>query len=121
MDTDHVDLDRGRLVVNRHQVRFELSYVRTTTGPWLFITGPRGAQRTVEPEFFNRYADEATHFHLRVKVEAGFQICEKCGNTAEWIRKTQFTGEHYFCLQHAEAEENFMQEDPSSFVWVELK
>lgn len=46
--------------------------------------------------------------------------CAYCNLTAEWIRKTQFSGVHYFCPQHAKEEEDFGKEDKSYFFWERI-
>jgi hypothetical protein len=46
--------------------------------------------------------------------------CDMCDRPAEWVRKTQFSGNHYFCDEDAHKESNFGQEDPSCFVWKKL-
>jgi len=38
-----------------------------------------------------------------------------CENQASWVRHTQFAGNHYFCTDHALAEDNFGQDDVSYF------
>lgn len=43
--------------------------------------------------------------------------CDECGQPAKWVRATQFSGNHYFCEEHAHQEKNFGAEDPSYFVW----
>lgn len=48
------------------------------------------------------------------------RLCGLCGRQATWVRYTQFSGNHYFCLRHAEKESDFGQEDPSYFVWKKL-
>jgi len=37
--------------------------------------------------------------------------CLFCGKEADYIRHTQFAGDHPFCAQHAEAEDDFMSND----------
>ncbi len=39
---------------------------------------------------------------------------------ATWVRRTQFSGDHYFCTRHAKREANFGMKDPSYFVWEKL-
>lgn len=47
--------------------------------------------------------------------------CQICNNKAEWVRRTQFAGDHLFCKLHAEAEEDFGDSHPSYFYWKELE
>lgn len=46
--------------------------------------------------------------------------CMMCDAPAEWIRSTQFAGDHPFCRQHAEAEEGFGENDSYEF-WYEVE
>jgi len=46
--------------------------------------------------------------------------CQICGKKPGWVRHTQFSGDHYFCAQHAKNEEDFGDSDPSYFVWKQL-
>lgn len=47
-------------------------------------------------------------------------ICCDCGQPAVWVRRTQFSGDHPFCDEHARKEKNFGKEDPSYFFWQEV-
>jgi hypothetical protein len=44
-----------------------------------------------------------------------------CGKSAKYIRKTQFAGEHPYCETHAKQQSDFMQDNPSYQIWIELK
>ncbi|MBI2053369.1 MAG: 3'-5' exoribonuclease [Candidatus Sungbacteria bacterium] len=57
---------------------------------------------------------------MRESTIAKFRLCMECGGAARYVRHTQFTGNHYFCVAHARQEDNFMQEDPSYYWWEEL-
>lgn len=46
--------------------------------------------------------------------------CIECGEPAEWVRSTQFAGEHPYCKFHAEKESDFYQEPDSYFFWYKL-
>ena len=46
--------------------------------------------------------------------------CDRCNEKAQWVRVTQFAGEHHFCDLHALMEEDFGQNDSYAF-WVEIK
>jgi hypothetical protein len=46
--------------------------------------------------------------------------CIECDQPAEWLRCTQFAGDHPYCLEHAELESDFMINDSYTF-WKELK
>jgi hypothetical protein len=43
-----------------------------------------------------------------------------CDNPASWERSTQFAGDHPYCDEHALMEEDFGQEDDSTF-WKEVE
>jgi hypothetical protein len=47
--------------------------------------------------------------------------CDECGLPAKWVRATQFSGNHFFCEEHAQKEKDFGQVDPSYFVWRLVK
>ncbi len=46
--------------------------------------------------------------------------CGECLKPATWIRRTQFSGDHPFCLEHAQKEKDFREEGASYFFWREL-
>lgn len=46
--------------------------------------------------------------------------CGQCSETAAWVRRTQFSGDHYYCTAHAEQQEDFGKEDMSSFFWDQV-
>lgn len=46
--------------------------------------------------------------------------CDSCEDEATWVRRTQFSGDHYFCTPHAEKQSDFGSENPSYFFWKEL-
>jgi hypothetical protein len=46
--------------------------------------------------------------------------CSDCSKNAEYVRSTQYSGDHYFCHFCAVLEENFLKEDPNSFYWYKL-
>ena len=46
--------------------------------------------------------------------------CDRCNEKAQWVRVTQFAGDHHFCDLHALLEEDFGQSDSYSF-WAEIK
>jgi hypothetical protein len=45
--------------------------------------------------------------------------CFECGATPEWVRCTQFAGDHYFCDVHAKKEDDFGDDDSYEF-WMKL-
>ena len=45
--------------------------------------------------------------------------CIMCDSPADWIRVTQFAGEHPFCNDHARQEDDFDVNDSYEF-WVEV-
>lgn len=47
--------------------------------------------------------------------------CLMCGKKAEWMRVTQFSGVHPFCLKHAKEEPDFHVKDDSYCFWEEIK
>lgn len=47
-------------------------------------------------------------------------LCLECHDVATWVRRTQFAGDHPYCQEHAEQEDNWGKEDPSYFVWEAL-
>lgn len=47
--------------------------------------------------------------------------CDNCTNHAAWVRKTAFSGNHFFCEACAKAEKDFGQEDSSYFYWTTLE
>jgi hypothetical protein len=47
--------------------------------------------------------------------------CRRCDGSAAWVRRTQFSGDFYFCTPCAELEPDFVDEcDPSYFFWEEV-
>jgi hypothetical protein len=46
--------------------------------------------------------------------------CLECDKDAEWIRSTQFAGDHPYCDEHARQEKDFGQNDSYAY-WVEVK
>ncbi len=47
--------------------------------------------------------------------------CLECNEPAEWIRCTQFAGDHPYCDKHARQEKDFDDEPDSYSYWVEVK
>lgn len=46
--------------------------------------------------------------------------CLICDAPADWVRSTQFAGEHPFCQVHAELESDFQENDSYTY-WYEVK
>jgi len=46
--------------------------------------------------------------------------CIECDLPAEWVRCTQFAGNHPYCETHAELESDFMANDSYAF-WKKTK
>ena len=46
--------------------------------------------------------------------------CIECNKPAQWVRCTQFAGEHPYCEEHAQLESDFNDIDSYLF-WKELK
>ena len=42
--------------------------------------------------------------------------CIECDCEASWVRRTQFAGDHFYCLEHAQREPDFGQEN-SCTIW----
>jgi len=40
-----------------------------------------------------------------------------CSAPSTWVRCVQFSGDHYFCDEHAKQEDNFGKTDSSHFFW----
>lgn len=49
------------------------------------------------------------------------EVCLVCGEPAEWMRSTQFAGDHPYCKFHAMKESDFYDEPDSYAFWYELK
>lgn len=56
---------------------------------------------------------------LEKKIEEAPQTCF-CGKIAEYLRSTQFAGDHYFCGECAIKEKDFMKDGGSYFSWMKL-
>jgi len=49
-------------------------------------------------------------------------LCCRCGKSATWLRRTQFSEEkNPFCTIHAVVEDGFGDEDPSNFLWEQVQ
>jgi hypothetical protein len=46
--------------------------------------------------------------------------CLECLKPAQWIRSTQFAGEHPYCREHAQKESDFKQNDSYTY-WYKSK
>ena len=49
------------------------------------------------------------------------QKCIDCDNSAEWVRCTQFAGDHHFCDRCARKERRFGEDVPGQFYWVTIE
>jgi hypothetical protein len=49
------------------------------------------------------------------------ECSNKCSKNATYVRRTQFSGDHYFCTDCAKKEKDFAKEDSSYFVWEKIK
>lgn len=47
--------------------------------------------------------------------------CLVCGQPAQWVRATQFAGDHPYCEHHAKKEDDFEDEGDSYSYWYEVK
>jgi hypothetical protein len=45
--------------------------------------------------------------------------CLECGDEAQYIRHTQFAGNHPYCLEHAQREPDYGQDDSYTY-WSEV-
>lgn len=54
-------------------------------------------------------------------IETNGPKCQMCSNKAEWVRRTQFSGNHLFCKLHAEAEEDFGDNSSNNMFWEQLE
>lgn len=63
---------------------------------------------------------EAVRDAIAKALEKHEHLCDNCGRAAEWVRRTQFAGDHYFCESDAQKEEDFGHDDSSSFLWEQL-
>jgi len=48
------------------------------------------------------------------------EICLVCGQPADWIRSTQFAGEHPYCTHHAKKEDDFGEDDSYAY-WYKVE
>ena len=46
--------------------------------------------------------------------------CDDCRNNPTWERRTQFSGNHQFCSEHATLEPDFGDQNSSYFYWRKL-
>ncbi len=49
------------------------------------------------------------------KPACTIHCCVICSAPAVWIRRTQFAGDHFFCLLHAKEEKDFKKSDSYAF------
>ena len=47
--------------------------------------------------------------------------CVECGDPADWVRSTQFAGEHPYCNFHALKEPDFYDKPDSYSFWYKLE
>jgi hypothetical protein len=47
--------------------------------------------------------------------------CAFCDKPAQWVRATQFAGNHFFCDEHAKKESDFGKDGGSYFFWMVVK
>ena len=48
------------------------------------------------------------------------QCCIECYSPAVWVRSTQFSGDHPYCLECAQKEKDFDVTDPSYQFWYKI-
>lgn len=54
------------------------------------------------------------------KVNKVIEMCLECGEPADWIRCTQFAGNHPYCDKHARLESDFEEEGDSYKDWHKI-
>jgi hypothetical protein len=54
--------------------------------------------------------------HMMTKVK---EPCLECGEESDWIRHTQFAGDHPYCDKHARLEKDFGEDDSYAF-WSKI-
>jgi hypothetical protein len=47
------------------------------------------------------------------------ELCIECGKPVKWMLSTQFSGDHHYCTEHAQQEEDFGKSDSYAF-WYEV-
>lgn len=45
--------------------------------------------------------------------------CLECDKPAEWVRSTQFAGDHPYCDEHAHQEKDFGENDSYAY-WIKV-
>lgn len=43
------------------------------------------------------------------------ETCLECGKPAQWVRSTQFAGDHPYCEEHAREEKDFQENDSYAY------
>jgi len=76
------------------------------------------AQMVVE-DYVSNMENEVAVLKNRVK-EMEREKCVECNEPADWMRCTQFAGNHPYCDAHAKLESDFNDSD-SYLYWTELK
>lgn len=55
----------------------------------------------------------------RGRVYIMIEKCLECDKPAEWVRCTQFAGDHPYCDDHARQEKDFGEDDSYAY-WVKV-
>lgn len=58
--------------------------------------------------------------YTKLIVEQALERCLECGGEAQYIRHTQFAGDHPYCLEHAQKETDWKSDDSYTY-WSEVK
>lgn len=48
------------------------------------------------------------------------EVCLVCDKPADWVRSTQFAGEHPYCEMHAKEQKDFGENDSYAF-WYKIE
>lgn len=57
---------------------------------------------------------------MKAKVKPEGHTCVECGKPADWIRYTQFAGDHPYCTEHANLESDFLEDGDSYHYWGKI-
>jgi hypothetical protein len=90
------------------------------------MNGKGSARRGTSKEEMKRFADNYDAiFKKKPKkekvIEEPTETCSMCETPADWVRCTQFAGNHFYCDLHAKLEKDFGKDDSSYFFWHKIK
>jgi len=95
--------------LDRHGLVYTVAFVDTFVDPRLQISGGELIGQAI-----------LDLIEEIVEYVQGVNVCRVCGRPATWMRATQFSGNFYFCADHARQESDFGKSDDSYFHWKEL-